>query len=56
MAKPKKVKRDVKRLDPRKHNLPKGKSVKKDVVMISKFEKHRKKVFGLAKAEDAGKR
>ena len=56
MAKPKKVKRDVKRLDPRKQKLPKGKTVGRDVVMTSKFNKMRKKVFGLAKAEDNGKR
>lgn len=49
------VGQDVKRLDPRSKKLPKGKTVGRDVVMTSKFEKQRKKMYGLSKKEDAGK-
>jgi len=52
---PKQVKRDVKRLKPKSRKLPKGKGVKRDVVMTSKFERARKKMYGLSAKEDAGK-
>ena len=47
---------DVKRLNPMKRKLPKGKSAgaKRDVYLQKRFDKARRKMFGLSRAEDGG--
>jgi len=54
-GKTKTAKRDVKRLNPTSRKLPKGKGVGRDVRLAKRFDKQRRKMYGLSGSEDKGK-